>query len=204
MKLLIVLFLFVAGCADIRGGQTRHDTGTLSISYDGVTITDTRETIATTQPSARGIGDGSKFQIQSQKEEGLLGGVSFTQAKSNALNNWLVALILIGVGVLLWLVFAQRLAAVGCWAMAVLVLIYPPAAIAACILALVYFGYNAWRLSQAHGVQTVAFKQVVKGVETAMEEVPPAVVPTIKTAMATVQDESTKAAVAEAKVPETT
>jgi hypothetical protein len=144
--LLILGFVFVcaavAGCAELSGGSSRHETGKthitggqerrfqgvtrISVGTDGqTTIEQIAQTAASTQPSTETQHDNTATTQPSGKNlpagtklnftgGGDIGGLSFESLESGVKQSWTLALLFAAIGAGLWWVAGQRLAAVAC------------------------------------------------------------------------------------------
>lgn len=192
--------VFCAGCSSSKGGQARHENGEFTIKYNGVEIHDTREIIATTQPSVVSAG-GQGARITPAKE-GELGGVSFDQMKQkNTAGSIAVAAMFLviggGLGALLWFTgnrIASIVIAVTCLAGAGLAFLYPfILGIAFAVVLCAGLAYGVWSVLHFRN-QVVAATSAALNVA-AVTDPTGKLVKQFKTAMATQQDATTAAAV---------
>lgn len=181
----ILLLLCAGGCNSIKGGATERLDHALDISVDQdgvVSIRDTRNRVASTQPSATGWWN-STPRI-GQAPEGGMGEISFDAATKSLKNVWPLVLMFLAGAIALWFL-GERLASIVCAALAIVTLLYPLwTALGAAGLVI----YAAWS-------QRKRLKQIIIGNEVAMEVVPPRKAKEMKLLMESKQDEATKAMV---------
>jgi hypothetical protein len=195
----LICCLIFSGCNQLTGGQARHETGDLTVSYDGVTIHDSREVIATTQPSIKS--NNSQALRTETSREGEIGGVTFTELKGHNLGGSIaVASMFIGAGVIIGLILwitgqhtSALIVGVVAFAGAGLAFLYPwilgLAFIVTMLAAASYAAWSVWHMRH----------QLVAGAQNALAQVGPMDRERLKFAMSEQHDDSTKNAVAAVK-----
>ncbi len=206
--LFVLVMLVMVGVAmsckptnTLTGGQARHDNASLTVTYDGVTIHDTREVTSTTQPSATSSSPG-KFRTTGG-DENSIGTLDFSvdaiKSKSGSIAVAIMFLVLGGLlGAALWFT-GNRISAiiisVFCFAGAGLAFMAPAVLLVAFILVMLAGGvYALWAFLHMKN-------QMVAGQSKALSvaaKIDPALPDILKTAIATEHDEATSTAVKQA------
>jgi hypothetical protein len=189
----VAVLSLCAGCRTVvTGGTSHHDTGSVTVAVEPgrVTVTDSRESISTTQPSTE-TNTGQMPQLGGSRE-GELGGLTFAQAKDNAISGkgWIIAILFWIAAAVTWLVLRRPMVAVLLAALGVGAALLPVWMGAACLIiplaALVYF---AWHNNA----------QVVAGISNGLSALPTDLAERFKNKMAEKQDDATKRVVRAAK-----
>lgn len=178
---LMGMLVGMVGCAQVKGGQSQRNDRAFSVEVkpDGsVTVTDNRESTATTQPSASGW---NSLPAIGRAEEGVLSGVSFKVAKHNAVNSWPLVLLFAAGAVGLWFL-GERIAAAACAGLAIITLLFPLWTAIGAVFLVIYAVWSQW----------TRIKQIVQGNERALEGLPPLAREEAKLRMESAQDEPTK------------
>jgi len=204
LTLLILAVLFsLYGCqqpSKVTGGTARHDQGSFAVTYTPpgggrVDITDSREVVATTQPSVTSTGDVTKIRTQSA-EEGGIGGVTFDGKiiqKTPTQWGFIIALAVIGAatGYLRYYYVAA-----GCLA-GIILAFFAPATLP--FIAFGIIGLMVFLFLKSHKDAAKVVTQLVAGNQNAVNVLPPSQAEAVKAEWDKSQDASVKQTVKDVK-----
>lgn len=224
--LLLVAVLALGGCREgssVKGGESQHQAGTMTITYGGATITDTRETRSTSQPSVETYGPGVVNSGGTGEDPWGIGSLNIDVKQLKARNTAgsiavasMFIFIGVGIGLAFWFT-GNKLAAIVVGVVSVsgagLAFLYPVIlggvfvfVVIASIGYLVWCVYQKARKSDREADEKrkadMALRQVVKSVDESLKlvkEKSPELEDEVKVVMSGVQDRTTKDAVAIAR-----
>jgi hypothetical protein len=192
---IVAVALASAGCKSqqVTGGTSKHDAGGFTFVYQPpnggkATITDNRDSIATTQPSVTVKGDQTHVTTQTVGD-GQIGGVSFdTKDIQRSPTAWGLIGLLLAAGVGFYLL-GNRAGMILCGAGVVLAFVYPAALVWIALAAVLW-------LIVSH--RDTLF-QIIDGTHNALGKLPHGDAATVKTELEKAQSPRVKRVVAEIK-----